>query len=256
MDVAVLGSLKPLLSALLLPPVSPLLLALAGGLAWRWPLGRWMLMAGGLLLWGLGCLGVATGLQRLLLPEFDPVPPHELARVQAVVVLGGGIARDPMSLDGWGPNAVTLQRLHTGARLAQRHQLPLAFAGGVGWVRHGTDAPDEAQAAAATLAAWGLAPRWLERRSRDTAENAAHLAPLLRADGVQGLALVTHATHLPRARWHFEREGFDVLPVAAALPEAHGTRLLDWLPSVQGWYLSREVLRERLGLAVAQRTDR
>lgn len=256
MDVLALGSFKPLLSALLLPPVSPLLLALLGCFAWRWPIGRGMVVVGLLLLWGLGCTAVAAVLQKALVPGPDPIQPQELARAQAVVVLGGGIARDPMSLDGWGPNAATLQRLHTGARLAHRHGLPLAFAGGVGWVRHGTDAPDEAQAAAATLAGWGLAPRWLERRSRDTAENAARLAPLLHADGVKRFALVTHATHLPRARWHFEREGFEVLPVAATLPEEHGTRLLDWLPSVQGLHTSREVLRERLGLAIAQRVNR
>ena len=53
--------------------------------------------------------------------------------------------------------------------------------------------------------------QWVESASRDTAENAAYSAAILKAAGITRVALVSHAWHLRRAVPLFERQGLDVM---------------------------------------------
>lgn len=54
----------------------------------------------------------------------------------------------------------------------------------------------------------------LERRSRNTYENAIETKKLLDAQGIERIILVTSAMHMPRAQAIFARQGFDVIPAA------------------------------------------
>ena len=92
----------------------------------------------------------------------------------------------------------------------------------------------------------------MDDQSRDTAENAANLHALLARDGVQRIALVTQAWHMPRALQAFERAGFTVTPAPTGFGLPQQRSLLEWLPTARGLQSSREVLREWLGLLVAQ----
>ena len=65
---------------------------------------------------------------------------------------------------------------------------------------------------------------------------------------VQRIALVTQSWHLPRSVRNFEEAGFKVVPVPTGIPRGTGSPWLDALPSAQGLGLSRQVLREWLGL--------
>lgn len=95
---------------------------------------------------------------------------------------------------------------------------------------------------------WGLEPRWVDSRSRDTHENAQLLWALMHKDGIRRIALVTDTTHLPRATLEFQRAGFEVTPAPTGFLSARERPILEWLPSAEGLANSRQVLREWLAL--------
>jgi uncharacterized SAM-binding protein YcdF (DUF218 family) len=256
-----LGEFKPLLTALALPPAAPLLLACVGLLLMQRKKAMGGVLCVGALggLWLLGCNAVAVWLALNILPQVPALPPAtataalQARQVQAVVVLGGGVQAFAPEFGAAQPTADTATRLRYGVWLARQSQLPLAFAGGVGWANSGTATPSEGAAArAAALQDYGFALRWVDDQSRDTMENAAQLHTLLAADGVQRIALVTHAWHMPRAQLAFERAGFTVTPAPTGFTLPQQRSLMEWLPTGHGLQSSREVLREWLGLRVAK----
>src|SRR4051812_48559455 len=178
------GEWKPLLAALVLPPAGPLLLVLLGLLlaTWRKATGLLLAFVGVVLAWSLSTNGVALALAHHLLRAEAIAQPRQLEGVQAIVVLGGGVLPRAPEYGVAQPGPHTLARLRYGAWLAKRTGKPLAFAGGVGWAAAGTDTESEGSVARRVLHdEYGVNPRWLDDKSRDTAENAARLAPLLRA---------------------------------------------------------------------------
>ncbi|MBX3588387.1 MAG: YdcF family protein [Ramlibacter sp.] len=252
-----LSPLKPVLAALVLPPAGPLLLAAIGLLVWRRARVAGMTLAAASLagLWLLSCHAVAIWLAQSLLPAVAPVTPAQLQaqRVQAIVVLGGGVLPRAPEYGAAQPAAHTLARLRYGLWLARRTGLPVGFAGGVGWAAAGTGAAPEGEVVRrAAQQDFGATLRWVDDQSRDTAENARLLGALLRRDGVQRIALVTDAWHLPRAALAFEAGGFSVTPAPTGLASPEETPLLEWLPSANGLSLSRNVLRECLARLVAR----
>ena len=248
------GELKPFFTALLLPPAGPLLLALLGLLLMgrRWLGGAIVSLLGIGMLWFLSCNAVGIGLAHTLLPQVKPlnVRGAELAQVQAIVVLGGGVHGQAPEYGQPQPSAPTLERVRYGAFLARQTKKPLAFAGGVGWAAAADTAPEADVARAVLRDDYGLELRWSDSRSRDTAENATRMAEAMLGDKIRRIALVTHAWHMPRARAAYEKAGFQVTaaPIGFAAPRER--ELLEWLPSVHGLDLSRQVLREWLARTV------
>jgi uncharacterized SAM-binding protein YcdF (DUF218 family) len=249
------GELKPILAALVLPPAGPLLLALLGVLvAWRRRgLGLWIVLLGIGAGYLLSTNGFALVLARHLMPPVAAVQPQALQSVQAIVVLGGGVEAQAPEYGVAQPGDASLQRIRYGAWLARKTGKPLAFAGGMGWGAADAQADSEAAVARRVLQEdYGLAVRWVDDRSRDTAENADRMAQLLRRDQVRRIALVTDATHMARAAGEFSRTGLEVVPAPTDFPIVHARPLLEWLPSTSGINLSRSVLREWLGRIVAR----
>ena len=250
-----LQELKPLLATLILPPAGPLLGMLIGWAYWgRWRrAGRLMVAMGLVSLWLLSCNGVAVELARWVLPTVRPLAPA-LARqlkadkVQAIVVLGGGMQRSTPEYGSPQLTADSLVRLRYGAWLATQSGLPLAFSGGIGWGNAGTSTPAEATGAVQAAREWGVTVRWAEGQSRDTAENALNMAQLLLPEHITRIALVTHATHMPRAQGEFLRAGFQVVSAPVGLVNLAHRDTLEWLPSVGGLSQSQTVLREWLAL--------
>lgn len=248
-----MSALKPLLTALVLPPAGPLLLLAVG--MWLGRRATRRRLASGLccsalaLLWLLSCQSVAVALSEFLLPSFASPMLAQVSQAQAIVVLGGGVR--PGDKLRHIPDELTLEtqeRVAAGARWAKASQRPLAFSGGQGWGQQG-QSPNEADVASQVL--WqdhGLKFQWLEASSRDTRENAQRTAQLLLPQDVRHIALVTQSWHLPRSVRNFEEAGFKVLPVPVGIPRGTGAVGLDALPSGQGLSLSRQVLREWLGL--------
>ncbi len=252
-----LGELKPILAALVLPPAAPLLLALLGLLlAIRKKMsGLLLVFAGVALLWFLSCHAVAVWLAQNILPQHAPVTAAALksSGVQAIVVLGGGAYPVAPEYGETQTAPAAAMRLRYGAWLARQTGLPLAFAGGMGWGAADAQVLSEGEVARRMAELdYGLKLRWIDDQSRDTAENASLLRPLLQKDGVQRIALVTHAWHMPRSVLAFERAGFTVTaaPMGFILPSQNG--VLEWLPSSDGLDASRVVLKEWLALRIAR----
>jgi uncharacterized SAM-binding protein YcdF (DUF218 family) len=248
------GELKPILTALVLPPTGPLLLALLGLAVARRrrAAGLGFVALCIIAAIALGSHAMARVLARELLPAVAPVQPQQLQDVQAIVVLGGGVQPVAPEYGSAQPTEAALVRLRYGARLARQTGKPIAFAGGIGWGGIAGVASEGSVARRLLQEDYGLAVRWLDERSRDTAENAARTAELTRSDGVRRIALVTDAIHMPRAAAEFRRAGFEVVPAPTAVPLAQQSEVLEWLPSTRGLATCRYVIREWLGGLIAR----
>lgn len=256
-----LATWKAVLTALLLPPVPFIVLALWGAvLLWGRRMSGWLLMllavAG---LWLGASAGVGQALMPLVLrtpPALGPSQQEALAeqargrRDLAIVVLGGGREVFAPEYGVSSLSAMSLERLRYGVWLGRVTGIPVAFSGGVGWAQ--ADGLAEAQIAARIAAAeFGRPLKWAEDRSRDTRENALRSVTLLEAAGIREIVLVSHAWHLPRAVRAFEdaaRGRIRIVPAPIGLASRVDRQVLLWLPSAEGHAIVRQVLRERIGL--------
>ena len=254
-----IGPYKPLLTLLVLPPASPLIVALFGLVIMPGArrLGFLLTFLGIASLWLLSCGAFAVWLAQMLLPNYPPQNAATLkkAGAQAIVVLGGGITSHMPEFGSPQPNGYTSARLRYGVWLARQSGLPMAYSGGVGWGADKGDErpPPEGEVVQRVLMQEYNQPlRWVESRARDTQENAELLAPLLLKDGMRHIALVTSYPHMPRAVLEFRRAGFDVVPAPTGYYRPWNGNWLAWLPTAGGLEASWYVLRERLGLDVAK----
>jgi uncharacterized SAM-binding protein YcdF (DUF218 family) len=239
--------LKYAVKLLALPPVAPLLVALAGlAVAVRRPrAGRWIAFAGVLALWLLATPAVGAFLIRLL----DRTPPLALSQArdaQAIVILGGGLRHYAPEYGGLTVNGITLDRVRYGARLARETHLPILVSGGA--VR---GAPPEAVLMRNVLVhEFGVPVRWIEARSRNTHENAVESAAILKRDGVSNVILVGHSFDFPRSRKEFEAAGIHVVPAPIRIPPATPREFGDFVPGISGLFMSYYACYEILGNAL------
>ena len=90
--------------------------------------------------------------------------------------------------------------------------------------------------------------KWEETSSRDTAENAAFSAAVLKKAGIKRVALVTHGWHLRRAVPLFQRQGIEVLPAPTGFTTSPESIFAQILPSGSALEESSVALREWLGI--------
>ncbi|WP_428265907.1 YdcF family protein [Haliangium sp.] len=222
--------LRQVVNSLLLPPGCTLVLAAAGALLWwrRPRLGRGLVLVAGLLLWALATPVVAgfllTSLQTApALPTQGELPPAE-----AIVVLSAEAEAAAPEYPAPAPGRDTLIRLRYAAALHRRTGVPILVTGGP----PRADAPAVGVAMQAALEAeFELNPRWVEVQARSTWDNAAGAAPMLQADGIQSVYLVTHAWHMPRAQACFEAQGLVVVPAPTGFRAAPWQGPASLLPS-------------------------
>ncbi|HTZ00241.1 MAG TPA: YdcF family protein [Rhodocyclaceae bacterium] len=241
---------KKILAALVLPPAGPLLLALAGlWLAGRRPrTGRLIAALALALLLALSVPWVADHLSATI-EDVAPPTPAQLAAAQAIVILSGDAYRQAPEYGGDTVGQVTLERLRYGARLARQTGLPVLVSGGAPF-----GGRPEADLMKETLAQdFQVTVRWTEDRSRDTAENAALSAPLLKQAGIDRILLVTHASHMRRAGDLFAAAGFQAIPAPTGFAGGEASLLESLLPSAKALSQSYRVLHEHLGQLAAHR---
>ena len=256
-----IDAIKPLLTALLLPPVPWLLLMLLGG--WLMGRRRWLgwslLLAGATLTWfGSTAAGADVVTHWLLNPPPAVRDPRALATPlpagqTVIVVLGGGrsrVAEYPETT----LSTLSMERLRYGVWLSRQTGLPLAFSGGLS--PGSVDGPSEAALATRIARDEFRHPlRWAEERSRDTHENALRMVDLLRDQGVGRLVLVTHDLHMPRSLAHFRQARdaaglrFEIVPAPTGMPyRVHDRGLVDFYPTPGGIARFRYAVREWLGI--------
>lgn len=238
-------ALKKILTALILPPAGPILLALFGlWLARRWQrFGRALSLAALLSLLALSLPPVAGWLASGL-ETSPPLTDADLKRTQAIVVLGGG---KYFAAPEYGNDTLSrwsLERARYAAHLQRRSKLPILVAGGA---PDGGRAEGEAMKEVLTRD-FGATVSWVDARSADTGENAAQAAALLKKAGVSRVALVTHAWHLPRASALFARQGLTVIPAPTGFTTPSPSLLFQLTPSSTALDKSRLALHEWLGM--------
>ena len=262
---------KPVLTALLLPPV-PLLLAVLMGArlmlarrGWGWLVVSLSVAS----LWLTACTGFARVIEPLLLAASPPLNAERIAALRAegrstagsnasisgrsdvaILVLGGGVEPYAPEYGMSNLSSYSLESLRYGLWLSRETGWPVGFSGGTGWGNRAGAA--EADVAARIAAQeYSRALRWVEAESRDTRENAARSLPLLQASGVRHVLLVTRGWHMQRAKALFDAAAADGGIRIEAAPMGLATKadvpLLSWLPTSAGFERVRLMLREWLG---------
>jgi uncharacterized SAM-binding protein YcdF (DUF218 family) len=195
---------------MLLPPIGALWIILLGVLLMRRRPG----VARGLCLSGLLIIyALATPLLSVWLLRSVELPREaaNLKEAQAIVVLGAGrglVKDDSGAVIGGFASASSLQRARLGAELARAHALPVLIASG----SPDGIAPSEAEVMRDSMQRdFNVAPRWIEARSRNTAENARFTAQALAPAKISTVMLVTHGYHMRRAKRLFEEAGLKVI---------------------------------------------
>ncbi len=265
--VSLLGieSWKPVITALVLPPVPLLLLVLVGTrlVLSRRGLGWMLVLVATTALWFSACTGSAELLARTVARPPPALTAAQVTQLRAdarsrqgttaIVVLGGG--RDLLAPEFGTADLKprSLERLRYGLWLQRETGLPVAFSGGAGWgAATGLAEADIAERIAARE--FGLPLKWAENESRDTRENALRSVALLKRSGITRIVLVTHGWHMRRALGYFEAAAAGSIEIVAAPMAmarlAHG-RVIDWLPTPEGFAAVHDQLREALGRLVA-----
>jgi uncharacterized SAM-binding protein YcdF (DUF218 family) len=209
-----------------------------------------LLSIGIALLYGLSTPWVARALAGTLEHLHPPLPADAtlVEEADAIVVLGCDRYANAPEYGGDEVSACTLMRLRYAAELHDRSGLPLLLSGG----RPMGEPESEAMLMARVLRdRFGAVPRWLEERSRNTGENAANTAALLRQENMRRVVLVTHALHMPRAVRSFRRHGLTPLPAPTHFYSApdRRPRWFSLLPSSGALQASSIACYELLGLA-------
>ena len=121
-----------------------------------------------------------------------------------------------------------IERVRYAARIAKVSQLPILISGGSPL----SSPPSEAELMAEVMEKdLGVSVRWQEKDSRTTWENATLSAAILKPAGVKRIVLVTQAFHMARARWCFERQGFEVIAAPMGfMSTPNGKPLGGWMP--------------------------
>ena len=244
-----------ILSALVLPPGGNIVLAVVALGLWR------RLRAVAVILMTISLVTLylfsTPKLSDFLFESVESVHPRlpgaALAEnVGAIVVLAGGRNTNAREYGGETVSLPSLVRLRYAARLQRETGLPLLVSGGR---VYGIESTSESALMKDVLEQeLHASVRWLEERSRTTAENAAYSAELLGKENIPAIVLVTEAAHMPRSVEAFEKQGIAVYPAPTGHRGGQGSQggragILDWLPSSKALDKSRAALHELLGRA-------
>lgn len=237
--------LKKIVSAVILPPSSLVLLAFIG--LWgsrKYPKGGRTLSTLSLTILLILSLPVTGNALLQSLETAPPINEAQLRKIQAIVILGGGT-------NGQAPefghedtvNRWTLQRLRYGAYLQQQTNKPILVSGGAPF-----GGRSEADAMSETLQRdFHAKDIWTEDQSKDTAENAAYSAAILKQRGIEQIAIISQAWHLPRAIKLFEQQGLTVYPAPTGYTYEDNESFIRWLPKASSLDKSSIALKEYLG---------
>lgn len=237
--------LKKIVSALILPPTSLILLAFVGlWLTTKHPKTGRSISALSLTILLILSLPVTGNALLQSLETTAPISEAQLNDIQAIIILGGGKNNEAPEFGKQDTvNRWTLQRLRYGAYLQQRSGKPILVTGGAPF-----GGRPEADAMSETLQRdFHTKDIWVEDQSKDTAENAAFSAAILKERGIQRIAVISQAWHLPRVIQSFEQQGLRVYPAPTGYTTKVKKVIAEWLPSASALDKSSTALKEYIG---------
>jgi uncharacterized SAM-binding protein YcdF (DUF218 family) len=224
-----------------------LLLAVLGrrGLAWLAGLAAFAW----LFTWSLP--PASHALRGMLEDAYPYVAPLDAPRAPVAVVLGGGIdppgrLHGPANLNAQADRVLYAAELYHAGRVGR-----LLLSGGANPM---ISARSEAAVTRELLLALGVPAEAIlvEEESRNTRENAAFSARLLRDQGIDRILLVTSALHMRRALARFEAQGLDVIPAATDHEARDRFTAVDWLPDAEALDGAGRAFKEIVGFWVGR----
>jgi uncharacterized SAM-binding protein YcdF (DUF218 family) len=233
-----------LFSAFLLPPLNLLIIAAIGLWLWkRRPLfARILLTVSVALLWLLSTPFIAETLLHQL--EDKPLA-VDIRQADAIVVLGGGTYFHAPEYGTDTVNEYSLLRLRYAAKLYRESGYPILLSGG----KPAGNALSEAQQMKRVLVEeFNVPVTWTEDSSDNTLESALACRQLLQANNVKRIALVTHASHMPRAVEAFKAAGFEVIPAPTGYTTRYQIDLLAFVPNAIALRDSKIFMHELIGI--------
>ena len=233
------------IAALLMPPgILLVILAVALVLTWRRPpVARALVITAWLALYVLSTPYTGSFLLHLLQPA--PLDTRSDRGGQAIVVLGGGTYRVAPEYGESTVNSLGLVRVRYAAHLHRALRTPVLTSGGVPSRSH----IPEAHAMKQVLEREFQVPvTWVEETSKNTLENARGTQHVLGPAGIKRIYLVTHAWHMPRARYAFEAAGFSVIPAPTGYAIVPPPDVLSFMPSAQALLHSSWFFHEMIGI--------
>ncbi|MEY2983847.1 MAG: hypothetical protein RLZZ568_464 [Cyanobacteriota bacterium] len=200
-------------------------------------------------------------IQRL---EYQYLPPEEIPRAPAIVVLGGGLypADHPRQFP---EVAEAGDRSIYAAQLYQEGKAPLIVASGGRIPWWGTAKTSEAADMAQLMQRLGVPKAAIiaEGDSLNTRQNAVNTQAILASRQIDTIILVTSGYHMPRSKRIFEKLGFTVIPAAtdflSVSPDSMdlnpATITLGLMPEASSLAQTTLALKEYLGLVIYQIRD-
>lgn len=238
------------LETLVMPPTGPWLLMVVGAvLLWARRRGGWTVFGTGavalyLLATPLLSMAMASWLEDL--PVVTPAQIQSSGAEAIVVISADSYLRGP-EYGGSTSGHYELERLRYAAYLQRRTGLPVAVIGAKSYL----DGQDSSAWMQSILEdEFGAPVRWAATDSVSTLVDARRAKAVLRPDGIERIVLVTHASHMRRAAWSFEKFGFKVI----AAPTVFSTRggvigvIPRLTPSSRSMEQNTRLLHELLGL--------
>ncbi len=238
-------SFKDVATALLVPPIPLMFVAMVGMLvARRHPRSGRFLAWSGLLGLLLLAMPAVSGFLLATLERDLPLIPPPGQPPQAIVILGGdtlhGASQTPIVHLG----PLSLERVRAGALLARRTGLPILITGGS---LRAYEPPVAVMMADSLVHDFQVPVQWIERESRDTWENAHLSAVILREQGIKSVYLVTQAWHMRRAMVAFADTGIEVTAAPTRLDRMTAPDVEDFIPEVGAWRANYFAMHEWIG---------
>jgi uncharacterized SAM-binding protein YcdF (DUF218 family) len=192
--------------------------------------------------------------------ERQYVPTTELPKVDAIVVLGGGV-RPQTFPRPWVEVAEAGDRPIYGARLYQQGKAPWVILSGGRIEWQGGGSPESADMAK-IVEALGVPPKVIlqDPTSQTTYENAVNVKKILTERQLKRVLLVTSAAHMPRSILIFKKQGIEAVPAPTdflispqELQNSQNSiqgQLLKLVPDAESLYLATRALKEYIGIFI------
>lgn len=213
----------------------------------RWPRVGAVLCIGPLIALVVFSTGVGAKWLAGSIEDFaTPLTSTQDTRAQAIVILGGGRAKNAPEYDGKDTVSIpTLARLRYGAKLHRETGLPILVTGGT----PGGAAESEAALMARVLQEDFAVPvKWQEGASENTAQNAQFSALQLKQAGVQRVLLVTDAMHMARSHAIFTQSGLQIVQAPTMFHSRDPISAIDFVPTGHSLRLTAYAMHEWVGL--------
>ena len=238
------------IKSVLLPPGLQILLLLLALFVIRWSRKLTVIL---ILISTISLYFLATPYgSQILISRLESVEPLDISSLMvdeptALVVLGCGRYTSPPEYSEDDISDCGLIRLRYAAEIYHHKKIPVLLSGGSVYGEEISEA-EIMQNILENL--FQIKATWIEKNSINTIENAKFSSRMLNEQDIAKIVLVTHASHMHRARDLFMHENLKVIPAPTYYFSSNTQYgLMNLIPSAYHLSLSSLLLKEYLGIA-------